>query len=363
VNRKLRLIVGIVALVVAAAIAVAALRKDVDVATYAFSKSTVLEEQDSIDMPTPFLKPADLAGSSIRVDYTEAIVQLLIPSREPSRLNVLSAGPHGSYDIVLVPKNDDALPHWVEQLLDNFDTKHIPEALWVKSDIHYIDDGKEHIQVLKLEYVRSKLQYSRNTPARLYRIAKSWVERLLFELEVLKNKNLLPQPPKDAREEQKPKISLVPGPNGLSEAKLNVYVGRSKVNLLSDKIGLVRTLLGTEQTDKPFGSGAGTSYYNILTSSGIEFIYEIHDGSLSRIIVESAAFPIEGGGRVGYSHNRILSEYPKGVQRRYKGPPQTESYLFVEMDRSGDIGVGFEFFFGKDDRVKTVTVGWQAFSQ
>jgi hypothetical protein len=144
---------------------------------------------------------------------------------------------------------------------------------------------------------------------------------------------------------------------------LDVDINGKTINYLSNRINDVRALLGRDQTEKLFGYGDMGKVFWELDSDGISVIYDRSNGVFRDIVIENGSYLIEGGGRVGDTKRQIVSKYPKGFFPDYNGETKKDTYFYLNMDAKNEAGVGFKFYFDKNDRVRKIDLGYWAFVQ
>ncbi len=172
---------------------------------------------------------------------------------------------------------------------------------------------------------------------------------------------------------QKPtgsKLSSTPGltretvQGELTEGKTNVYIRGQKINFYSDKIDLIKELLGPSKSSEA-GSvdSKGHVTYMYENFEKIKVSYNTQTGELGNIIIDSPVFPIESDGKVGDTRETIMLKYPSGFYRTIDDHENKGCYYYFRMAPNKATGIGFRFFFNKDNIVTEIVLGGWSFTE
>jgi len=152
--------------------------------------------------------------------------------------------------------------------------------------------------------------------------------------------------------------------SGLTEDKTNIYINGQKVNYYSDKIDLIRNLLGPSVNSKA-GSidSQGHVTYMYDDFGKIKVSYNTQNGKIGNIIVDSPSYPIELGGKVGDTRETVTLKYQCGFYKKIDNIEQNDCYYYFRMAPNNETGIGFRFFFGPNNIVNEIVIGGWSFAE
>jgi hypothetical protein len=149
--------------------------------------------------------------------------------------------------------------------------------------------------------------------------------------------------------------SEVQFPVGFDEKSINAYIGDTRVNIL-DGWNSLKNLL---QNESSLRVGKAT-----LLTDGLE-ANASSDGGFNSLVIKSSKYWVEGGGRIGMSHEEVEKIYRGGYSQESDLKNYTSNmYCYLVVDSKDPATTrGFIFYFDEKGKVSCIVMGYVFFAE